>query len=180
MGKVRFLGVGFGSEPKPFALLRRQRHAALRASACLVARAPSKLGRLRPDTRQANCAVGSALLGRDGASSYVALLYLPSRVLGFAWTNTEPTSVRRRQRHAALRAPVLLRAHLPRWKGFAQILGKRTVPWVPLSLTVLAQPHTWRCSCLPSRVLGFAWTNNESTSVHHRQRHVALRGSALR
>ena len=45
----------------------------------------------------------------------------PSRVLGFACTNTEPASVCHRQRHAALRAAVLLRAHLPIWVGCAQV-----------------------------------------------------------
>ena len=63
--------------------------------------------------------------------------------------------VRHRPRHAALKAPVLFPVHLPSWGGFAQALGKRMLPWPPLSFTVLAQASSWRCSCSPSRVLGF-------------------------
>ena len=70
----------------------------------------------------------------------------PLRVLGFACTDTEPTSERHRQRHAVLRAAVLMRMHLSNWRGSTQALCERTVPWVRLSMTVLAQAPTWRCS----------------------------------
>ena len=96
-----------------------------------------------------------------------------------AWTNTEPTSVRHRQRHAGYRGPVLLRVHLPIWGSFLQALSERTVPWGPLSFTVLAQAPMWHSSCPASRVLGFACTNTEPTSVRHRQRHADLRGPVL-
>ena len=79
----------------------------------------------------------------------------PSRVLGF----------RARQHRINERAPPLA----PRWfestkrglrapaklDGFTHALGKRTVPWAPLFFTVLALAPMWRCSCSPSRVLGF-------------------------
>ena len=46
-------------------------------------------------------------------------------------------------------------------EGFTRALGKRMVPWAPLSFTVLALAPMWRCSCPPSRVLGFACTKTE-------------------
>ena len=62
----------------------------------------------------------------------------PSRVLGFACTNTEFTRARHRLRHAGLRAQIELCAPLPIWEGFTYALCKRMVPWPPLSFTVLA------------------------------------------
>ena len=56
-------------------------------------------------------------------------------------------------------------ARLPSCENFAQVLGERTVPWVHLSLTVLAQALIRRCSCPPSRVLGFECTNTDQASV---------------
>ena len=79
----------------------------------------------------------------------------PSRVLGFARTNTEFTRVRHRLRHAGLRAQNELCAPRPSWDGFALALSKRMVPWAPLSSTVLALAALWRCWCSPSRVLWF-------------------------
>ena len=49
------------------------------------------------------------------------------------------------------------------------------MPWAPLFFTVLALAPMWRCSCSPSRVLGFARANTELTSVRHRLRHAGLR-----
>ena len=140
-----------------------------------VVRAPAKLGRLHPCPRQANGALGSALLHRAGVGFDVALLVSTARVLGFACTNTEFTRVRHRLRHAGLRAQNELCAPLPSWEGFTRALGKRMVPWAPLSFTVLALASMWRCSCPPSRVLGFACTNTEFTRVRHRLRHAGLR-----
>ena len=71
----------------------------------------------------------------------------PSSVLGFACTNTEFSRVRNRLRHAGLRAQNELCAPLPSWEGFTRALGKRMVPWAPLSFTVLALASMWRCSC---------------------------------
>ena len=99
----------------------------------------------------------------------------PSRVLGFACTNTELSRVHPCLYHAGLRAQNELCALLPSWEGFIRALGKRTVPWAPLSFTVLALASMWRCSCSPSRVLGFACTNTELTRLRHRLRHAGLR-----
>ena len=99
----------------------------------------------------------------------------PSRVLRFACNNTEFTRVRHRLRHADLRAKKELRAPVPSWKGFARALSKGIVPWAPLTFTVLGLAPMWRCSCSPSRVLGFACTNTEFTRVRHRLRHADLR-----
>jgi len=52
-------------------------------SACLVARAPVKLGRLHLDPRQANSALSSALSDRAGASSNVVLLVSAVACTGF-------------------------------------------------------------------------------------------------
>ena len=140
-----------------------------------VVRAPAKLGRLHPCPRQANGALGSALLHRAGVGFDVALLVSTARVLGFARTNTEFFRVRHRLRHAGLRAQNELCAPLPSWEGFTRALGKRMVPWAPLSFTVLALASMWRCSC-PPRVywVSRAPTPN-STRVRHRLRHAGLR-----
>ena len=99
----------------------------------------------------------------------------PSRVLGIACTNTELTRVRHRLCHAGLRAQNELCAPLLSWDGLARALEKRIVTWAPLSFTVLALASMRRCSCSPSRVLGFACTNTEFTRVRHRLRHAGLR-----
>ena len=99
----------------------------------------------------------------------------PSRVLGFACTNTELTRVRHRLCHAGLRAQNELCAPLPSRKGFAYALRKLMVPWASLCFTVLALAPMWRYSCSPSRVLRFACTNTEFTRVRHRLRHAGLR-----
>ena len=84
-------------------------------SGCVVARASAKLGRLRAGPTQAHGALGGQLFLTVLALALTWRCSCPRlRVLGFACTNTEPTSVRHRQRHAALRAAVLMRAHLPK------------------------------------------------------------------
>ena len=97
------------------------------------------------------------------------------RVLGFARANTERTSVRLRLRHVGLRAQNEVRAPRPSGSGFTYALSKRTVPWAPLSSTVLALAALWRCWWAPPRELGFARANTARTSVRYRLRHVGLR-----
>ena len=89
-------------------------------SACLVVRAPAKLGRLHSGPRQANGALGSALPDRAGASSNVALLVSAVACTGFRVhqhrTNERASPSRTRCSESAClvaRAPVKLgRLHL--------------------------------------------------------------------
>ena len=167
--------LGFACTNTEFTRVRhRLRHAGLRAQNELCAPLPSWEGftralgkRMVPWAPLSFTVLALASMWRCSCS--------PSRVLGFACTNTEFTRVRHRLRHAGLRAQNELCAPLPSWEGFARALGKRMVPWAPLSFTVLALASMWRCSCPPSRVLGFACTNTELTRVRHRLRHAGLR-----
>ena len=131
-------------------------------SACLVVRAPAKLGRLHLPPRQANGALGSALLHRAGAGSDVVLLvFAVVACTGFCVhqhriNESAPPPAPRwfESTKRVVRAPAKLGRLRPS-------PGKRMVPWSLLSFTVLALAPMWCCSCSPSRVLGFACTNTE-------------------
>ena len=93
---------------------------------------------------------------------------------GFARANTVGTSVRLRLRHVGLRDQNEARAPRPSGGGITYALSKRTVPWAPLSFTMLALAPMWLCLFSPSRVLSFAPSNAELTRVRHRLRHAGL------